>query len=173
MAPRTYKRHWGLTVEQQNAIDLLVEGHPDRVVAEEVGVQRATVTCWRLYDPAFQAALNRRRDELWRDSVDGVRSLLPSALETLVDQLAVGEQRGRLALDFLRSAGVFGRPTAGGLGAHLVGPTDPDEILDAEVHRRMRSAAGPSADPNDLPISDADREAVLADLASIAALESR
>ena len=176
---RRLKRPYGLTDEQRSAIDLLVcGGLPDRLVAEAVGVARITVTRWRLYDPTFQAALNNRREDLWRDTVDSARSLLPSALQTLADQLAVGDQRGRLALDFLRSAGAFGRPSAGGLGAHLVGPTDPDEILDQEVRRRRALAAptaasgGPSPDsplcPDDSPVTDQERQAVLADLTSLA-----
>ena len=37
-----YKRPHGLTIEQRNAIDLLVTGAVDRAVAEEVGVSRVT-----------------------------------------------------------------------------------------------------------------------------------
>ena len=40
----TYKRPNGLSVEQQNAIDLLTLGHTDLKVARTVGVSRTTVT---------------------------------------------------------------------------------------------------------------------------------
>ncbi len=49
---------------QQEAIELLALGRSDGVVAEQVGVTRLTVIDWRLYDPEFAAALNRKRAEL-------------------------------------------------------------------------------------------------------------
>jgi len=42
-----------LSVEQLNAIDLLVTGKTDQEVADLVGVSRSTVTFWRLYNPTF------------------------------------------------------------------------------------------------------------------------
>ena len=50
---------------QLNAIDLLPPGKTDTEAAELLGLHRTTVTKWRLYDPVFQAALNRRRAEAW------------------------------------------------------------------------------------------------------------
>ena len=61
MSQKNYKREHWLTIEQLNAIDLLVTGKTDQAVADAVGVARPTVTCWRLYDPHFEAALNQRR----------------------------------------------------------------------------------------------------------------
>ena len=168
MATRGYKRLHGLTLEQHNAIDRLALGQTDLTVAGETGVNRVTITRWRLYDPLFQAALNRRRAELWRGSVDGARGLLPTALDTLFDQLTASDHRGRLALDLLRLAGVF--TTSGGLAQALVGPQDPDAVLDAEAHRRRLPlfGAAPSTedpqttpDPN-TPITPDERDAVLA-----------
>ena len=158
MATRDYKRLHGLTVEQLNAIDRLVLGQTDQTVATEVGVHRVTITRWRLYDPLFQAELNRRRAELWRGSVDGARGLLPTALDTLFDQLTAGEQRGRLALDLLRLAGVFS--ASGGLASALVGPQDPTTILDAEALRRRPPTDDSSPPP---PITDEERDTVLSD----------
>ncbi|GFN22439.1 helix-turn-helix domain-containing protein [Thermanaeromonas sp. C210] len=43
-----------LSIEQLNAIDLLVLGKTDKEVAEAVGVHRCTVTSWRLYNPYFE-----------------------------------------------------------------------------------------------------------------------
>jgi len=49
---------------QQQAIDLLALGRTDAEVAEQVGARRITVAEWRLYDPVFVAALNRKREEV-------------------------------------------------------------------------------------------------------------
>jgi len=53
-----------LRPRQQQAIDLLALGRTDAEVAEQVGVTRITVAEWRLYDPVFVAALNRKREEV-------------------------------------------------------------------------------------------------------------
>ncbi len=41
------KERQSLSIEQQNAIDMLVLGKSDREVAEAVGVSRQTVCGWR------------------------------------------------------------------------------------------------------------------------------
>jgi hypothetical protein len=70
-------RRRGLSIEQRNAIDLLVQGKSDQETADAVGVNRVTVTKWRNYDPWFQAELNQRRQDGWGGSVDRLRGLLP------------------------------------------------------------------------------------------------
>jgi FixJ family two-component response regulator len=45
-----------LTVKQENVIDMLVVGANDSEVAQAVGVNRVTVSRWRLYSPQFQAS---------------------------------------------------------------------------------------------------------------------
>ena len=52
-----------LQPRQQDAIELLLLGRSDHAVAQAVKVHRVTVTKWRLYDPAFRAELNRRREQ--------------------------------------------------------------------------------------------------------------
>jgi DNA-binding NarL/FixJ family response regulator len=64
MATKPDKTRHELSVEQQNAIDLLTTGQTDQAVAEAVGVTRQTVCGWRNHDPAFAAALNARRLEV-------------------------------------------------------------------------------------------------------------
>ena len=54
-----------LSIAQLNAIDLLVTGKTDQEVSEAIGMSRQTVNGWRNANPYFQAALNRRRRELW------------------------------------------------------------------------------------------------------------
>ena len=43
-----------LSIEQQNAIDLLVQGKSDRETAEAIGVSRQTVNNWRNNDPVIR-----------------------------------------------------------------------------------------------------------------------
>src|SRR5262249_40639442 len=73
----------GLTLPQQSAIDLLAAGKTDSEVAELLQLSRPTVSKWRLYDPHFQAALHRRRAEIWGAAGDRLRSLVPKALDSL------------------------------------------------------------------------------------------
>jgi hypothetical protein len=104
-----------LSIEQLNAIDLLVTGLSDREVSEKVGVARQTVTNWRLYNPIFQAELNRKRKEIWGSSGDRMRSLLPKALDRLEKTLMDDNDPNgwRAALEMVKSAGLYAK---GGLG---------------------------------------------------------
>lgn len=116
-----------LSVEQQNAIDLLVTGKTDQEVAEAVGVARQTVCGWRLYHPVFRAELNKRRKEVWGASADKLRSLLPKALKAIEEELESGENRLKVALEVVKMAGIQ---------VNNVGPTDPDAIVAEEARER-------------------------------------
>jgi hypothetical protein len=99
-----------LSIEQQNAIDLLITGISDREVAEKVGVVRQTVTKWRSFHPEFIAELGRRREEVWGFSADKIRSLLPRAIE-VVEQTIDDPQnpdRLKLAVEILKQSGIIG-----------------------------------------------------------------
>jgi hypothetical protein len=125
-----YKRRHGLSVEQENAIDLLVQGKVDREVADAVVVHRVTVTRWRNHDPFFQAELNRRRQELWSAAAERLRGLLLPALDAIEEVFAAasGATRWRMALDLLKLAGL---DAARSLHLANVGPTEPEPIIDA------------------------------------------
>jgi hypothetical protein len=139
MGTSDYKRERGLTIKQQNALDLLVLGETDAATAQAVGVNRVTVTKWRNYDPHFQAELNRRRQELWGAAVDRLRSLLPLAIDTLEHELHHGKQRGRVAIDVLRLAGLDrSGATESSLETYGVGSHDADRIIDS-LARRQRT----------------------------------
>ncbi|MEH6917495.1 hypothetical protein V7Y60_25795 [Priestia megaterium] len=100
-----YKREQGLTIEQLNAIDLLVTGKADKETASIVGVNRVTVTKWRNYDIYFQAELNKRRKEIWTASIDKIRALVPKALERLEQEIEV-ENGWKIALEIVKIAGL-------------------------------------------------------------------
>ncbi len=155
-------RH-GLSVVQLNAVDLLAAGKTDQATAEAVGVTRQTVNGWRNANPWFQAALNARRQDLWGVSVDQLRALLPRAVAVLAEELEGGEQRARVALDLLRLAGLDRAKAPQKLDTFLVGPTDADAIIDAEVRRRRPDRASYVEDLlSGGEITDDEREEVLA-----------
>ncbi len=112
-----------LSIEQQNAIDMLVLGKSDREVAEAVGVSRQTVCGWRLYHPQFQAELNLRRRAIWGAAVDKLRSLVPKSLEILEQALDRSDDPAKIALGILKLAGLDGSRT-GNLGSYLIGSSD-------------------------------------------------
>jgi hypothetical protein len=86
----------GLTLQQQNAVDLLVSGKNDTETAELLGLHRTTITKWRLYDRDFQTALMSRRAEVWGAGVDRLRSLISQALNVLGDAMADPKSPDRL-----------------------------------------------------------------------------
>lgn len=121
-----------LTVEQQNAITVLLTGLSDREVAETVGVCRETVTKWRLYHPAFRAELNRQRHELWEHGLDRMRSLVPRAMAALEAVLNDPENpnRGRVALEILKFVKLPDDFPA------FHGPDTPEEVIMSEAWSR-------------------------------------
>jgi hypothetical protein len=121
----------GLTVAQQNAIDLLAAGKDDTETARQVGVHRVTVSRWRLYSPTFQAALNGRRAEVWSSGCDLLRSLIPKALTALAEEMDKPDSpnRVRAAAEILHLAQLPAK-------ALKVGPTDPEKIVRQTVEQR-------------------------------------
>jgi hypothetical protein len=121
----------GLTLPQQSAIDLLASGKTDTETAELLGLSRVAVSKWRLYDPVFQAALNRRRAEVWGAGCERLRALIPKALDTLTDALEEKDSPNRLkaALEVLRLVRLPAPVPAG--------PTAPEEIVRGLVEARI------------------------------------
>ncbi len=133
--------HWDLvhlTIEQQNAIDLLITGCSDREAAEKVGVTRSTVTRWRLYHPAFRAELNMQRAQVWGVAREKLRALVPEAVDIVADAIRdpTNPDRAKLALDLLRSVKV-----SDGL-SKIDGRTEPKAILMAEAYQQQYSSIG-------------------------------
>jgi hypothetical protein len=128
------------TLPQLNAIDLLASGKTDTEVAELLKLDRTTVSKWRLYDPVFQAALNRRREEVWGAAADRLRSLIPKALDALADGLESKHhpQRMKAAVELLRLASPA--------NALPMGLTDPEAIVREIVANRRAAAAGSDLD---------------------------
>lgn len=100
-----------LSIEQQNAIDLLIQGKSDRETAEAIGVSRQTVTSWRNNNPAFIAELNKQRKAVWGAQVDRIRYLISAALDVLEEDLRDTENkqlRQKAAIHILQAVGLYG-----------------------------------------------------------------
>src|SRR5215813_1469140 len=80
-------RDWSLSPQQETAVDLLASGKTVTATAEALEVTRQTVSEWLQHHPGFQAALNRRKQELWTGMTDTLRGLLPKAIEVLKNEL--------------------------------------------------------------------------------------
>jgi Helix-turn-helix of insertion element transposase len=104
--PHKSAQREALSIEQHNAIDLLVYGKPDREVAEAIGVTRETVTRWRNENPYFIAELNQKREELWRAAHDKLRGLVGKAIETLEKALDTGDMKA--AVEILKAVKLYG-----------------------------------------------------------------
>jgi transposase-like protein len=115
-------RRWNLSVQQQTAVDLLALGNNVTRVAEQVGVARQTVSEWLNQNPAFEAAVNQRRQENWDNASNRLRSLLPNALDVLEQALKGGNIKA--AIEVLKAAGLHGlqKPE---------GPTNPQDAESA------------------------------------------
>jgi hypothetical protein len=87
------------------------------------------VSDWLNRHHAFRAALNRRRQELWAESADRARSLVPKALDVLAEELA-GERRLTAAVHIVKAVGLYGL-------AAPSGPTDPEELVAGEKERQF------------------------------------
>lgn len=100
-----------LSVEQLNAIELLITGSPDQAVADQVGVSRQTITAWRNDDFEFAAQLESKRQALWASHEDGLRSLITRAIEILRDGMQSQDERIRIvsAVHVLRGVGLYGQ----------------------------------------------------------------
>jgi hypothetical protein len=122
-------RRWNLSVQQQTAADLLALGNNVTRVAEQVGVARQTVSEWLNQNPAFEAAVNQRRQENWDNASNRLRSLLPSALDVLEHALKGGNIKA--AIEVLKAAGLHG----------LQKPEGPTNPQDAESAAKKKERA--------------------------------
>jgi CRP-like cAMP-binding protein len=119
---------WTLTPQQETAVDLLASGKTVTDAATAVEVTRQTVSEWLNHHPGFQAALNRRRQELWIGMTQTLRGLLPKALEVLKDALE-GEHPLPAAVHVLKACGLYGNVSP-------LGPTEVEDALLAEQERQ-------------------------------------
>jgi hypothetical protein len=143
---------------------MLVTGAIDSEVAKAVGVNRVTVTRWRLYNPAFEAELNCRRKAVWGASVDRLRTLLPRALDALEEELG-GRHRLRAAVSVLQLAGLDrSGPKKSALDEYMIGSTDAGTIIDAKARSRREHRDPLDALLDDRPVTEFERQAAMVEL---------
>jgi len=153
-----------LSVAQQNAVDALAAGMNDAETAAAVGATRQTVNGWRNHDPAFQAALNARRADVWGMAADKLRALVPRAVAVLEQSLTTDADPA-VALSVLKLAGVGSR----GAALAETGPTSAAAVLDIELVAR-RDAEDPMMSALCGRPTDDQRQALAAEWAELAAL---
>lgn len=129
MATDDYKSLRSLTERQLLAIDALLTGSTHREAAEAAGVHRVTVSGWVSTHPAFQAELNRRRQELNEGRAARLRELDEAALNALAARLDDGDPE--YAMKWLKLRGL-GNPVHG-----AVGSTDAESIIEDVVQARL------------------------------------
>lgn len=161
----------GLTLMQQNAVDLLAAGQNDTETAEELNLNRVTVTRWRLYSPEFRAALADRRAAIWGAAADRLRALLPKAIDELAEALDEADMPDRInvALALLKLAGPLPPVPAE--------PPDPEDIVRqiVELERdRIRTSCDDALDAmNGLPAYIEHMETVRKRLVRMSALADK
>ncbi len=128
-----------LSVEQLNAIDILVHGKTDQETAQVVGVARETVTRWRNDNPHFAAELNRQRRVVWGASHDKLRALVGKAVTTL--EVALDAQDSKVAIEVLKAVGIYGQmdPPSGPEDAELVLWHWARELADVAIRKKAPS----------------------------------
>jgi hypothetical protein len=128
-----------LSVEQENAIDVLLTGKTDRETAEAVGVSRWTVQQWRTQHPLFRATLEQKRAEVWRGAQEKLRSLLRRAVENLGAAVEAGDLKA--SVELLKAVGMYGNGTM-----NTIGEQDPLKVIEAQAAAQVK-AEGISEDP--------------------------
>ncbi len=118
-----------LTPRQASVADLLATGSSVTAAAEVAGVTRQTASEWLNQNYVFRAELNRRRNELWREHSERLRSLIPKALEVLERQLE-GERGLQAAMCILKASSLYALPIP-------AGETDPRYIEAEESNAKM------------------------------------
>lgn len=119
-----------ITVKQDNAIGLILQGLGDSEVAEKIGVSRQTVNGWKNNDAYFIAELNRRKQEIWNSQLEHLLSMVIKAVSVLEEDLNDSKDkriRQNAAVHILKVVGLYGvklRPE---------GPIDPIDVEHKKV----------------------------------------
>jgi len=84
-----------LSINQEQAIHLLLTGLNDKEVAAELEIARQTVTNWRNHDSTFIASLNSERKQAWQANQERLRSLVARSIDVLTNCLESENERIR------------------------------------------------------------------------------
>ena len=99
-----------LSVSQEKALELIILGQNDRVVAESLSIVRQTVHKWRNYTPLFVANLNAIRHDLWDSQKERMGCLSARALDVLQENRESDnlQLRQAAAVHILKSGCLYG-----------------------------------------------------------------
>lgn len=97
-----------LTIKKEKAIELVMAGMTDGMVAEMVGVSRQVINTWRNHDDDFMDALAMRRTAMREQHQDRLNELVTEAIETLAEALHATDEKMRVqaAVYVLKLAGL-------------------------------------------------------------------
>ena len=100
----------GLSIKQEQAIELMMGGMTDGEIAEEVGVGRQTVSKWRNQDADFRAALALRRELVRERHMEALGELVEKAIAVVKEALESPDEKTRLktAMFVLKVSGLQG-----------------------------------------------------------------
>ena len=141
-----------LSVEQLNAIDILVLGKTDQETAATIGVARETVNRWRNDNPYFAAELNKQRKESWGVNRHRLQALATKAVDAI--EMALDRGDSKAAVEVLKIVGIYGglEPPSGPVDAELVMMESAKQWAAMELAKKP-----PSSDPiMDLISRDSD-----------------
>ena len=126
-----------LSIEQRNAIDLLILGKTDQETADTVGVSRETVWSWHHEHPIFMNTLERRRAEMSGSAGERLRSLMQKAIDNIAGLVETGDFDASIAV--LKITGMYGGVV------NVLSETDPEKIIKAKAEAQVQRE-GISAD---------------------------
>lgn len=82
--------------KEEIALTLLLQGHKDSEVAEQLGISRMTIYRWKKNDTQFIKELEERRSHLRQQAEDDLLELTESAVNAIRDALNEGDPKIRL-----------------------------------------------------------------------------
>ncbi|OWY64067.1 hypothetical protein B7486_49325 [cyanobacterium TDX16] len=91
-----------LSIKQQNAILLLLEGKSITEIASAIDVGRDTIWRWRNHNPKFMAAVDELSNQSWQSLDFHMNSLLSESIATIKDALK-SENKVEVAISFIKA----------------------------------------------------------------------
>jgi len=93
--------------KQEKALEMILQGEKDVVIAERLGIHRTTIYRWRKLDADFMEALDERQTLMQEAARNGLMELTDAALEAVKEALKdkdnrVRLQAARMVLDLLK-----------------------------------------------------------------------
>jgi hypothetical protein len=121
------QRLLSLSPTQALAVEALAAGSTHAEAASAAGVARETVSRWAKHHPGFQASLNLHREALGVEQADRLQRIGAKALVVIEAALDEGDRATATVVLRVMAGARFFQPDSR--------PTDPAEILDAEISR--------------------------------------